>query len=60
MIRFDYHRPEEIGAALQDGAGERTAYLAGGTNLVDLLKENVARPTRIVEKPTEPDSTWAV
>jgi len=49
MIRFDYHRPEEIEAALQDAVGERTAYLAGGTNLVDLLKENVARPTRIVD-----------
>ncbi|EYD74306.1 Periplasmic aromatic aldehyde oxidoreductase, FAD binding protein subunit YagS [Rubellimicrobium mesophilum DSM 19309] len=49
MIRFDYHRPEDLEAALQDGSGERTAYLAGGTNLVDLLKENVARPLRIVD-----------
>ncbi|MBP1805112.1 FAD binding domain-containing protein [Rubellimicrobium aerolatum] len=49
MIRFDYARPADVAEALRDGADAQAAYLAGGTNLVDLLKENVARPTRVVD-----------
>jgi xanthine dehydrogenase YagS FAD-binding subunit len=49
MIRFYYARPTDLAEALRDGSGEQAAYLAGGTNLVDLLKENVARPTRVVD-----------
>ena len=49
MIRFDYARPTDLAEALREGSGEQATYLAGGTNLVDLLKENVARPTRVVD-----------
>ena len=49
MIRFDYTRAEDVAGALRVGAGEHVAYLAGGTNLVDLMKENVERPTRLVD-----------
>ncbi|WP_210528197.1 FAD binding domain-containing protein [Rubellimicrobium arenae] len=49
MIRFDYARPTEVSDAVREGAAEQATYLAGGTNLVDLLKENVARPTRVVD-----------
>ncbi len=49
MIRFDYARPTAVAEALQAGAGTHTAYLAGGTNLVDLMKENVARPLQVVD-----------
>jgi xanthine dehydrogenase YagS FAD-binding subunit len=49
MIRFDYARPTALAEALQVGSGTHTAYLAGGTNLVDLMKENVARPLQVVD-----------
>jgi len=49
MIRFDYARPTEVAEAVRAGAGEHVAYLAGGTNLVDLMKENVARPLEVVD-----------
>lgn len=49
MNRFDYIRPattaEAISAASVDGA----AYLAGGTNLLDLMKGDIARPTRLID-----------
>ena len=49
MIRFDFTRAEDVATAVREGAGEHVAYLAGGTNLVDLMKENVERPTRLVD-----------
>ena len=49
MIRFDYVRPGQPDAAIAEGAGAHVAYLAGGTNLVDLMKENVARPLKLVD-----------
>lgn len=49
MIRFDYDRPTDVAAAVSVGAGERVRYLAGGTNLIDLMKENVERPFRVVD-----------
>jgi xanthine dehydrogenase YagS FAD-binding subunit len=49
MNNFEYVRPatvrDAVAAALQPGG----AYLAGGTNLLDLMKGNVSRPTRIVD-----------
>ena len=49
MNRFDYIRagsvPEAIAAASEPGA----AYLAAGTNLLDLMKGGLARPTRLVD-----------
>jgi xanthine dehydrogenase YagS FAD-binding subunit len=49
MIRFDYQRPDATAEAVAAGRGEHAAYLAGGTNLVDLMKENVARPLQVVD-----------
>ena len=49
MIRFDYARPGDVADAVRGGAGDHVAYLAGGTNLVDLMKENVARPLEVVD-----------
>ncbi|MFS7066786.1 FAD binding domain-containing protein, partial [Escherichia coli] len=30
-------------------AGPESRYIAGGTNLLDLMKENVARPRRLID-----------
>ena len=49
MIRFDYARPGDVAEAVRGGAGDHAAYLAGGTNLIDLMKENVARPLEVVD-----------
>lgn len=47
MTPFTYERPSSVAEAIN--AGENGTFLAGGTNLVDLMKENVARPTRVVD-----------
>ena len=48
MNRFDYVRPSNIAEALA-AAGPGSAYLAGGTNLVDLMKGRAARPERLID-----------
>lgn len=45
MNLFDYTRPETVEAAL----AAEGALLAGGTNLLDLMKIGVATPTRLVD-----------
>ena len=49
MNRFDYTRPTSVAEAVQAGAAEQVRYLAGGTNLIDLMKENVERPVTVVD-----------
>ena len=49
MIRFDYARPDSLQDAIRAGTPARAAFLAGGTNLIDLMKENVARPLEVVD-----------
>ncbi|MEI9983530.1 MAG: FAD binding domain-containing protein [Aliidongia sp.] len=49
MKMFDYIRPATIAEAVAAAATPGTAYLAGGTNLLDLMKGGVARPERIVD-----------
>jgi xanthine dehydrogenase YagS FAD-binding subunit len=49
MNRFDYVRASDVAQAVREGAAERVSFLAGGTNLIDLMKENVERPTRLVD-----------
>lgn len=49
MTPFTYLRATSAAEALRLGAGHGTAYLGGGTNLVDLLRETVARPERLVD-----------
>jgi xanthine dehydrogenase YagS FAD-binding subunit len=48
---FEYDRPSTVQRAIaikRDG-GHETAYLGGGTNLVDLMRLDVARPSRLVD-----------
>lgn len=49
MTPFGYSRPKTLDDAVSQGGGEDVHFLAGGTNLVDLMKENVTRPARIVD-----------
>lgn len=49
MTPFDYTRATDTADALRQGAITGTAYLGGGTNLVDLMRETVARPERLVD-----------
>ena len=49
MTPFSYVRATDVSQALAEAGGERVRFLAGGTNLVDLMKENVERPARIVD-----------
>jgi xanthine dehydrogenase YagS FAD-binding subunit len=57
MNRFSYHRAGDVGEATQMGAEADTRFLAGGTNLVDLMKANVERPTRLVDITHLPHNT---
>ena len=49
MNRFDYIRPASVPEAIAAAAEPGSAYLAGGTNLLDLMKGGVARPQRLVD-----------
>jgi len=50
MNSFSYARPDEVDAAVSDLTAHRDAkFIAGGTNILDLMKENVERPTRLVD-----------
>jgi xanthine dehydrogenase YagS FAD-binding subunit len=49
MNRFDYVRPATIAEAVAAASEPGAAYLAGGTNLLDLMKGEVSRPSRLVD-----------
>jgi xanthine dehydrogenase YagS FAD-binding subunit len=49
MNLFDYVRPSTIAEAVAAGSAPGAAYLAAGTNLLDLMKAGVARPSRLVD-----------
>jgi xanthine dehydrogenase YagS FAD-binding subunit len=50
MNRFSYTRPANLAGALQEVAADPAArIIAGGTNLVDLMKYNVEHPARLVD-----------
>jgi xanthine dehydrogenase YagS FAD-binding subunit len=46
---FDYVRPATVQEAVAAASEPGAAYLAGGTNLLDLMKSGVTRPDRIVD-----------
>jgi xanthine dehydrogenase YagS FAD-binding subunit len=48
MSPFTYARPTAVDEALQL-AGPHARFIAGGTNLIDLMKENVERPQRLID-----------
>jgi xanthine dehydrogenase YagS FAD-binding subunit len=50
MIDFDYVKARDVSDAVSRIAQDPAAkFIAGGTNLIDLMKENVARPTRLID-----------
>ena len=49
MNRFDYARPATLADAVAAGAQPGAAYLAAGTNLLDLMKGGVVRPGLLVD-----------
>ncbi len=50
MINFQYSRARDVADAVRLRAAEPTAkFIAGGTNLIDLMKENVERPSRVID-----------
>ena len=49
MNRFDYVKPTTVTEAVAAAAEPGAAYLAAGTNLLDLMKGNIVRPTRLVD-----------
>ena len=49
MKNFEYVRPASISDAIAAAAAPNAAYLASGTNLLDLMKGGTARPDRLVD-----------
>jgi len=49
MNPFSYVRARDVTQAICEGAAADVKFLAGGTNLLDLMKENVERPQRLVD-----------
>src|SRR5437762_1957008 len=50
MNPFSYTRAGDVEAAVREVAADDGAkFIAGGTNLIDLMKENVERPHRLID-----------
>ncbi|MCA6125669.1 xanthine dehydrogenase family protein subunit M [Bradyrhizobium sp. WSM 1704] len=49
MMNFDYVRPASVADAIAAASEKGAAYLASGTNLLDLMKGGVSRPSRLVD-----------
>ena len=49
MNRFEYLRPKTVAEAVAAASQPGSAFLAGGTNLLDLMKGEISRPTRLVD-----------
>ena len=50
MINFQYARAADVADAVRAKAADPHAkFIAGGTNLIDLMKEDVERPTRLID-----------
>jgi xanthine dehydrogenase YagS FAD-binding subunit len=49
MKIFDYVRPASVAEAVAAAAAPGSVYLAGGTNLLDLMKGGAMRPDRLVD-----------
>jgi xanthine dehydrogenase YagS FAD-binding subunit len=48
--KFSYTRAGDVATAVSEVARDGEAkFIAGGTNLIDLMKENVARPSRLID-----------
>jgi xanthine dehydrogenase YagS FAD-binding subunit len=50
MINFQYARANDVADAVRQIVADPTAkFIAGGTNLIDLMKEDVERPSRLID-----------
>jgi xanthine dehydrogenase YagS FAD-binding subunit len=49
MIPFNYSRATDVPDALSKCAISGTKFLGGGTNLIDLMRETIERPTGLVD-----------
>jgi xanthine dehydrogenase YagS FAD-binding subunit len=50
MMNFEYTRANDVADAIRQIAADPTAkFIAGGTNLIDLMKGDVERPTRLID-----------
>jgi xanthine dehydrogenase YagS FAD-binding subunit len=49
MRAFTYERPDTVAAALQAASQPGASFIAGGTNLLDLMKVDVEQPTHLVD-----------
>src|SRR6266704_6779687 len=55
MKTFDYVRPATVREAVAAASEPGAAYLAAGTNLLDLMKGDITRPSRLVDISHLPD-----
>jgi xanthine dehydrogenase YagS FAD-binding subunit len=49
MTPFTYARATDAADAVRLASGDRAKYLGGGTNLVDLMRETIERPSALVD-----------
>ncbi|KQM30014.1 FAD binding domain-containing protein [Sphingomonas sp. Leaf10] len=49
MKLFDYAKADSAEAAVREGAERDTRFIAGGTNLLDLMKLQIETPARLVD-----------
>jgi len=50
MINFQYARAADVADAVRQIAADPSAkFIAGGTNLIDLMKDDVERPSRLID-----------
>ena len=49
MRPFDYHRSEDRGDAVKTAAQEGALFIAGGTNLLDLMKLDLMTPSQLID-----------
>lgn len=50
MINFQYTRANDVADAIRQISADSTAkFVAGGTNLLDLMKDDVEQPSRLID-----------
>lgn len=49
MKAFTYERPRTVAAAIEAAGHPGAAFIAGGTNLVDLMRLDIEQPTHLVD-----------
>ena len=49
MRPFSYSRAADVSEAVREASVSGVKFIAGGTNLIDLMKEDVERPMRLVD-----------